>query len=140
MQVRSERRLGQAPFRFVLGTGNRSGGGLSGKGVCLPTAEGPAKSRSTSLFPQLAMCSVSVPMNQLPVRAASNLSLVNISKGRSNRTYLVDGNHRPIRSPFGAPDYIAATDSPHHTPLLERLEKCIGLGVAPCQFGSGTFF
>ena len=100
----------------------------------------PAKSRSTSLFPQLAMCSVSVPMNQLPVRAASNLSLVHILKGRSNRTYLVDGNHRPIRSPFGAPDYIAATDSLHHTPLLERLEKCIGLGVAPCQFGSGTFF
>ena len=48
--------------------------------------------------------------------------------------------HGPKSSPFGAPDYIAATDSPHHTPLLERLEKCIGLGVAPCQFGSGTFF
>jgi len=32
---------------------------------------------------------------------------------------------------FWCPDYIAATDSPHHTPLLERLEKCIGLGGDP---------
>ena len=32
------------------------------------------------------------------------------------------------RSPFGAPDYIPTTDSPHYTPVLERLEKCIG----PC--------
>jgi len=46
----------------------------------------------------------------------------------------------PKRSPFGAPDYIPATDSLHSTPVLERLEKCIGLGVTPCQFGSGTFF
>ena len=44
------------------------------------------------------------------------------------------------RSPFGAPDYIPATDSPHHTPVLERLGKCIGLGVTPYQFGSGTLF
>jgi len=79
-------------------------------------------------------------MKQLPVRAASNLSLANISKGRSNRTSLVDDNHRPIRSPFGASDYILDTDSTHQTPVLERLEKCIGLGVTPCQFGSGTFF
>jgi len=32
-------------------------------------------------------------MNQLLIRAASDLSLVNISKERSNPTYLVDGNH-----------------------------------------------
>ena len=44
------------------------------------------------------------------------------------------------RSPFGAPDYIPATDSPHHTPVLERLEKSIGRRVTPCQFSSGTFF
>ena len=24
------------------------------------------------------------------------------------------------RSPFGAPDYIPTTDSPHHTPVLEQ--------------------
>ena len=34
-------------------------------------------------------------------------------------------------SPFGAPDYIPATDSPHHPPVLEQLEKCIGLGGDP---------
>jgi hypothetical protein len=44
------------------------------------------------------------------------------------------------RSPFGAPDYIPTTDTPHRTPVLERLGKCIGLGVTPYQFGSGTFF
>ena len=44
------------------------------------------------------------------------------------------------RSPFGAPDYIPTTDSPHDTPVLERLEKCIGRRVTPYQFGSGTFF
>ena len=43
-------------------------------------------------------------------------------------------------SPFGAPDYIPTTDTLHRTPVLERLEKCIGLGVTPYQFGSGTFF
>jgi len=37
-----------------------------------------------SFYSRLAMCEVSVPKNQLLVRAASNLSLVNISKGRSN--------------------------------------------------------
>ena len=26
------------------------------------------------------------------------------------------------RSPFGAPDYIPTTDSPHDTPVLERLK------------------
>ena len=28
----------------------------------------------------------------------------------------------PKPSPFGTPDYIPATDSPHHTPVLERLQ------------------
>ena len=44
------------------------------------------------------------------------------------------------RSPFGAPDYIPTTDSAHRTAVLERLEKCIGLGETPYQFGFGTFF
>ena len=46
----------------------------------------------------------------------------------------------PKRSPFGTPDYIPTTEAPHHTPVLERLGKCIGLGVTPYQLDSGTFF
>jgi len=46
----------------------------------------------------------------------------------------------PKGSPFGAPDYIPTTDSLHDTPVLERLEECIGRRVTPYQFGSGTFF
>ena len=56
---------------------------------------------------------------------------IGVLKGRRTRA-------KP--SPFGAPDYIPATDSPHHTPLLERLEKYIGRKVTQFQFGSGTFF
>jgi len=46
----------------------------------------------------------------------------------------------PKPSPFGAPDYIPTTDSPHDTPVLERLGKYIGRRVTPYHFGSGTFF
>jgi len=52
----------------------------------------------------------------------------------------VTGGGGSKRSPFGAPDYIPTTDSPHHTPILERLGKYIGRKVTQFQFGSGTFF